>query len=121
MTGEKKTVLVESVDNQFKDGFDVLIKQYHCVERVAASEKTTGIGEVDDDKQSVSVVAENDKIVVRGHAPRGATVSVLNVQGHLVARAVMSGQTTIEVPSGAMYVVRVEGEGISETHKVIVK
>ncbi len=121
MPGEKKTVLVESVDNQFKDGFDVLIKQYHCVERVAASEKTTGIGEVDDDKQSVSVVAENGKIVVRGHAPRGATVSVLNVQGHLVARAVMSGQTAIEVPSGAIYVVRVEGEEISETHKVIVK
>ena len=123
MPHEKKIVTVEADACQLQQGYDVMIKQYACKERLATTGEPAGIDEINDEKASaITIFADGDNVQIRSDRTIEAKATIFNIQGQAVAEQMMHGRSaTLIVPAKGVYVVRIEGLNLSETQKLIVK
>lgn len=75
-----------------------------------------GVENVSADKMGVTVEAENGLLTVRANADKALTMEVYNAAGVLAGKAEFTGNATMQLPEGNVYVVRV-----NDGNNVVVK
>lgn len=75
-----------------------------------------GVENVSADKMGVTVEAENGQLTVRANADKALTMEVYNAAGVLAGKTEFTGNATMQLPEGNVYVVRV-----NDGNNVVVK
>lgn len=75
-----------------------------------------GVEKVSADKMGVTVEAENGQLTVRANTDKDLTLEVYTAAGTLAEKAAFTGNTTVQLPEGNVYVVRV-----NDGNNVVVK
>lgn len=99
---------------------NVVITDANAVIDVMFKDMTTGIDDNSVGVGTVVCVNRNHQIVISG--AKGAMASVYNVAGQKVTERILeTADNQIDISDSGVYVVRISGNGISESHKIILK